>query len=130
MLLDHNSEKVKELFKHFDFLKDTDKLRLAIYLLEYPNIILDYEVDSFITLLKEVLGTIDPNYKKVLECMANRKHLVMLLADYSLFGGIDKKKFLIEMLFNIYNIDFKDEKLNELINKNLNVYDFAYSLLC
>ena len=40
-----------------------------------------------------------------------------------------KKRFIIEMLFNIYETDFKKKTINEKINQELNIYDFYYSLL-
>lgn len=41
---------------------------------------------------------------------------------------LEKQKFLIEMLFNIFQYDFNDEKINNKINQELNVYDYYYSL--
>lgn len=32
------------------------------------------------------------------------------------------------MLFNVFEYDFKNQKINEKINKELNVYDYCYSL--
>ena len=40
----------------------------------------------------------------------------------------EKKKFSVEMLFNIFQYDFKNEKINTKINEQLNVYDYCYSL--
>ena len=41
---------------------------------------------------------------------------------------LEKKKFSVEILFNIFQYDFKNEEINTLINKELNVYDYCYSL--
>ena len=41
---------------------------------------------------------------------------------------IEKKKFSIEMLFNIYETDFNDEDINNTINQNLLIFDYVYSL--
>ena len=40
----------------------------------------------------------------------------------------EKKKFSVEMLFNIFQYDFKNEEINNKINQELNVYDYCYSL--
>lgn len=40
----------------------------------------------------------------------------------------EKKKFSVEILFNIFQYDFKNEEINILINQKLNVYDYYYSL--
>ena len=41
---------------------------------------------------------------------------------------IEKKKFSIEMLSNIYETDFNDENINNTINQNLLIFDYVYSL--
>ena len=41
----------------------------------------------------------------------------------------EKKHFSIEMIFNIYENDFKDKVINDEINKHLLVYDYCYSLI-
>ena len=40
---------------------------------------------------------------------------------------LEKQKFSVEMLFNIFQYDFKNKK-NTKINQQLNVYDYYYSL--
>lgn len=37
--------------------------------------------------------------------------------------------FSIEMIFNIYENDFKDKIINDKINSHLLVYDYCYSLI-
>ena len=41
---------------------------------------------------------------------------------------LEKQKFLIELLFNIFQYDFNNEEINTKINQQLNVYDYCYSL--
>lgn len=41
---------------------------------------------------------------------------------------IEKKKFSIEMLFNIYETVFNDENINNTINQNLLIFGYVYSL--
>ena len=55
MLLSNNMEKVVKLVKDVDFLKGVDKVRLAIHILEDLGFKTDYNINSFILLLKEVL---------------------------------------------------------------------------
>ena len=41
---------------------------------------------------------------------------------------LEKQKFSVEMLFNIFQLDYKNEEINTKINQQLNVYDYCYSL--
>ena len=51
MLLDDNTEKVIDLVEMFDNLKDIDKIRLAIHLLEDLGFTPTYDINNFIKLL-------------------------------------------------------------------------------
>ena len=42
---------------------------------------------------------------------------------------MEKKNFTMEMLFNIYEIDFNDETINNKINNYLLIYDYCYAVL-
>ena len=127
MLLD-NTERVMNLVNNVDDLKGVDKVRLAIYLLENLNFTTEYDINSFITLLKEVLGELDFNYNKVITNFAKYKNLLLISAKYMELTELEKKKFSVELLFNIFEYDFKDKNINTKINKRLNVYDYCYSL--
>ena len=41
---------------------------------------------------------------------------------------LEKQKFLVEMLFNVFQYNFKNEEINSKINKELNLYDCCYLL--
>lgn len=129
MLLDNNTKKVIELIGMFDDLKKIDKIRLAIYLLENKNFDINFNVKDIIILLKEVLNKLDLNYSKTIENFAKYKHLLFLSAKYLELTDIEKKKFTIEMLFNIYETNFDDKSINKEINNHLYVYDYCYSLM-
>lgn len=64
MLLDSNTKKVIELTNMYDDLKNIDKLRLAIYLLENKNFYINFYIKDMIILLKDVLNKLDPSYSK------------------------------------------------------------------
>jgi hypothetical protein len=81
-----------------------------------------------IILLKQVLSILDPNYTKVITNFSKYKHLLFFPAKY-LELTEKKKHFSIEMIFNIYETDFKDKVINDEINNNLLVYDYSYFLL-
>ena len=117
--------KVIDLIHQFDNLDDIDKIRLAIYLLENKN----FNVRDMIILLKQVLSALDPSYTKVVTNFSKYKHLLFFSAKYLELTEKEKKYFSIEMIFNIYETDFKDKIINEEINKHLLVYDYSYSLL-
>lgn len=129
MLLDKNSQKVIDLIQKYDNLSDIDKIRLAIYLLENKNFNVDFNVRDMIILLKQILSILDPNYTKVITNFSKYKHLLFFSAKYLELTEKEKKYFSVEMIFNIYENDFKDKIINDEINKHLLVYDYCYSLI-
>lgn len=129
MLLDSNTKKVIDLLDMFDDLKNIDKISLAIYLLENKNFDINFNIKDMIILLKEVLNKLDPSYSKTIVNFAKYNHLLFLSAKYLELTEIEKKKFSIEILFNIYETDFKDKNINKKINNYLYVYDYCYSLM-
>lgn len=127
MLLDNNTEKVMNLVNIVDDLNGIDKVRLAIHIIEEKNFLTDYDKD-FIKLLKECLEQLDPESKKVITNFAKYQNLLFISAKYMELSLIEKKRFSTEMLFNIFQYDYKKEKINILINEQLNVYEYFYSL--
>ena len=127
MLLDSNTERVMDLVDMVDDLNGIYKIRLAIHLLEEHYFSTKYD-ESFIRLLKEVLEKLDPNSKKVITNFAKYKNLLFISAKYMELSLEEKKKFSVEMFFNIFQYDFKNEVINNLINEQLNVYDYCYSM--
>ena len=127
MLLENKTEKVMNLVDMIDDLNGTDKVRLAIHLLEKSNFSIEYD-EKFIELLNDVLKILDPNSKKVITNFARYKNLLFISAKYMELSLEEKKKFSVEMLFNIFQYDFKNEEINTKINQQLNVYDYCYSL--
>ena len=129
MLLDNNTEKVIDLLDMYDNLSNIDKIRLAIYLLENKNFDINFNIKDMIILLKEVLNKLDPSYSKTIVNFAKYKNLLFLSAKYLELTEKEKKNFSIEMLFNIFETDFKDKVINKEINKHLYVYDYCYTIL-
>ena len=129
MLLSDNTKRVIDLIEIFDNFKDIDKIRLAIYLLENKKFSVDFNIGDMIILLKQVLSVLDPNYRKVITNFSKYKYLLFFSAKYLELTKKKKKHFSIEMIFNIYENDFKDKVINDEINKHLLVYDYCYSLL-
>ena len=129
MLLDNNTEKVTRLLDMYDNLSNIDKVRLAIYLLENKEFEINFNVKDMIILLKEVLNKLDPSYSKTIVNYAKYKNLLFLSAKYLELTEKEKKNFSIEMLFNIFETDFKDKVINREINKHLYVYDYCYAIL-
>ena len=131
--MDKNSKKVIDLIQKYDNLSDIDKIRLAIYLLVNKNFSVDFNVRDMIILLKQVLSILDPNYTKVITNFSKYKHLLFFSAKYLELTEKEKKHFSIEMIFNIYENDFKDKIINNEINNNqvfiddidLNYYKFS-----
>ena len=93
MLLDSNTNKVIDLVNTFDDLKNIDKIRLAIYLLENKNFEINFNIKDMIILLKEVLNKLNPSYSKTIVNFAKYKHLLFLSANYLELNDEEKKKF-------------------------------------
>ena len=129
MLLSNNTERVMDLIDMYDNLSNIDKVRLAIYLLENKNFDINFNIENMIILLKEVLNKLDPSYSKTIVNFAKYKNLLFLSAKYLELTEKEKKNFSIEMLFNIFETDFKDKVINKEINKHLYVYDYCYAIL-
>ena len=129
MLLSNNTEKVINLLDIYENLSDVDKIRLALYLLENKKINVNFNIENMIILLKEVLNKLDPSYSKTIVNFAKYKNLLFLSAKYLELTEKEKKNFSIEMLFNIFETDFKDKVINKEINKHLDVYDYCYAIL-
>ncbi len=129
MLLDNNTKKVFDLIDMYDNLNNVDKVRLAIYLLENKNFYINFNIKDIIILLKEVLNKLNSSNSKNIVNFAKYKHLLLFSAKYLELTEKEKKNFTIEMLFNLFETDFKDKIINKEINKHLNVYDYCYAIL-
>ena len=129
MVLENNTKKVINLINNFDTLNNIDKLRLSIYILENKNFDVNFNTRDILILLKEVLSKLDSNYGKTIVNFSRYKHLLFFSAKYLELNDLEKKKFTVEMLFNIYETDFKDKFINSKINNYLLVYDYCYALL-
>lgn len=127
MLLDSNTERVMNLVDMVDDLKGIDKVRLAIHILEEKYFSTEFD-ESFIKLLKEVLEIQDHESKKIITNFAKYKNLLFISAKYMELSLLEKQKFSVELLFNIFQYDFKNEEINTKINQQLNVYYYYYSL--
>lgn|SRR5574344_2272773 len=125
MLLENNSEKTIKLIDEFDKLNDIDKLRLSINTLEskYTN----YNFNNEIELLKNILSMLD-NSKAIINFSKYQK-LTYLKSKYIELNKDDKDRYIIEILFNIYDNDFDNQQINNLINENLDIYNLTYKLL-
>ena len=120
MLLENNTERVMNLVDIIDDLNGINKARLAIHILKENCFSTKYD-ESFIRLLKEVLGILDPNSKNVITNFAKYKNLLFISAKYMELSLLEKQKSLVEILFNIFQYDFNDEEINIIINQKLNV---------
>ena len=129
MLLENNTEKVIKLLNQFDNLKDIEKIRLAIHILENKNFNTDYNVNSIIIVLKKVLNILDINSTNTIFNFSKYKHLLFISSKYLELSIEEKKYYSIEMLFNIYENDFHNDFINALINEELLIYEYCYNLI-
>lgn len=128
MLLSNNTENVITLVNMVDKLSGIDKVRLAINLFENLGFVPNYNIDNFIKLFQEILLILDPNSKKVIINFSKYRNLIFISAKYMELSLLEKQKFSIEMLFNIFQYDFNNNEINIKVNNQLNVYDYYYSL--
>ena len=128
MLLSNNTENVITLVNMVDKLSGIDKVRLAINLFENLGFVPNYNIDNFIKLFQEVLLILDPNSKKLITNSAKYNNLLFISAKYMELSLLEKQKFSVEMLFNIFQHDFNNNEINIKVNNQLNVYDYYYSL--
>ena len=128
MLLDNNTEKVIHLARMVDDLNGIDKIRLAIHIFESLGFTTNYDIQRILKLLKELLEIIEPNSKNVIINFSKYKNLLFISAKYMELSLLEKQRFSVEMLFNIFQHDFKNEEINTIINRELNVYEYYYSL--
>lgn len=128
MLLDNNSLKVIKLIGYVDELKNVDKVRLAIYILENKSFNTDFDIDKLVDLLKNILNKLEPKSSKVITNFAKYQNLLFISSKYMELNFYDKKRFSVELLFNIYETDFNNEEINVLINEQLDIYGYCYGL--
>ena len=128
MLLDNNTERVINLVDVIDNFTGVDKIRLAIHIFENLGFSTNYDIQEIKKLLQEILGIIEPNNKKIITNFSKYKNLLFISAKYMELSLLEKQKFSVEMLFNIFQHDYKNEEINTKINQQLNVYDYCYSL--
>lgn len=128
MLSSNNTKRVIDLVNIFDSLNNIDKIRLAIHLLDDLKFSCDYNLVCMKRTLEESLSILDKDYGKVIVNFSKYTNLILISAKYLELKEIEKKKFIVEMLFNIYQNDFMNETINSKINESIDVYDFYYSL--
>lgn len=128
MLLDNNTERIINSVDVIDNFTGVDKIRLAIHIFANLGFSANYDIQEIKKLLQEILGIIEPNSKKIITNFSKYKNLLFISAKYMELSLLEKQKFSVEMLFNIFQHDYKNEEINTKINQQLNVYDYCYSL--
>lgn len=126
MLLENNSKKVNTLLEQFNILTNIEKIRLSKEVLENNHI--NYNFKDEIDILNHVLELLDPKEKKKIKNFGNYKKLIFIESKYYEFDKTDKRHYIIEILFNIYEEDF-DNNINTIINKHSDIYNLTYKLL-
>ena len=103
----------RHMIKHHSYYETLYKKRLTI---EDTNInaFSEQEYSDIMALFN--ISWMDPCWKEV-------------YPEIKILTEKEKKHFSIEMIFNIYENDFKDKTINDEINKHLLVYDYCYSLI-
>ncbi len=124
MLLKDNSERVINLLKEFKKLNDIDKIKLGIVISESNYI--NYNMKKIINLLKEVLIMLDSKYGYTIFNFSRCKKIMLLSSKFIELNEEDKKHYLIELPFNIYESDFNNKKVNSVINNKLDIYNIVY----
>lgn len=128
MLLSYNTKKVIDTMGYVERLNNIDKVRFTIHILENLDFKTKYDVKSLIETMKKVLAKLDPDSIKTITNFAKYENLLLLSSKYMEFHFDEKKKFSIELLFDIYETDFQDNYINKLMNDSLDIYNYAYQV--
>ena len=102
IILNFKSIKVIEVLKYFKESSETDKIRLAIHLLESRDLHLDIDKEKEIKLLEEKLLQLDPNYAITIFNFSKYNNPTFLSSKYMEMSEYEKSILVIEMLDNIY----------------------------
>lgn len=128
MLLKDNSKKVIEMLNWFDELNDLEKIRLSINVLESSYTNIDVNKNEVTDLLKKVLNILDEASITTIVNFSKYKKLTFITSKYIELTALEKTNFIIEMLFNIYQNNFNNQGINDMINKDLDVYGMYYTI--
>ena len=109
MLLENNTERIINLVDIIDDLKEIDKIRLAIHLLEEFYFSTEYD-ENFIKSLKQVLEILDPESKKVITNIAKYKNLLFISSKNMELSLLEKQRFLVEILLTFFFFILKMKK--------------------
>ena len=98
ILLNYKSMKTLEILRCFKKLYKTDKLRLAIHLLESKYLHLDIDKNKHIQQLEEQLIELDPSYATTITNFNDYKYLTFLSAQFMELSEYNKNILVIEIL--------------------------------
>lgn len=128
MLLDNNTKRVMSLVEMVDNLKGIDKVRLGIHLFKDLGFILNYDIRNIINLLNNILEKLDPDSKTTITNFSKYQNLIFISSKYMELSTQEKERFSVEVLFNIFQYNFNDKRINKMAIQ-LNVYEYYYSLI-
>jgi len=98
VILNYKSMKTLEISRHFKELREIDKLRFAIHLLESKYLHLDIDKGKEIQRLEKRLIELDNSYATIITNFSNYKYLTFLSAMFMELSEYNKNILVIEML--------------------------------
>ena len=110
MILKCNNEELIKLLRYVETLSLKDKIRLSINIFESKYV--DINNNKALNLLKRLLATIDADYNKTKYInFLEYKHLLLTSAQVMELTKKEKDIFTFELLFNIYSVLIKKQRL-------------------
>ena len=103
MVLKNNSERVINLIRYFETLTIENKLRMTILVLKSDLIKCEKDKEKIIEVLEKFLCAIDKSYNKDTLIFFKDNMDVFILAMVMEMNEKEQKKFIFEMLYNIYS---------------------------
>ncbi len=98
MILKFKTIKVIELLRLFRKLRDIDKLRLSIHLLENKYLNLDIDINNDIIILKNQLTALNNSYSTTILNFNKYKNLTFLSSKFMELSEIEQSNFILDML--------------------------------
>ena len=110
MILKCNNEELIKLLRYVETLSLKDKIRLSINIFESKYV--DINNNKALNLLKRLLATIDADYNNTKYInFLEYKHLLLTSAQVMELTKKEKDIFTFELLFNIYSVLIKKQRL-------------------
>jgi len=102
MIFKNYRKDITNLLIYFESLKVENKLKLSIKILESNCIKFKIDKEKIIEILKKLVCIFDKDYNKDVKCLCTDTTEIFVLAKVMEMYEEEQKKFIYEILFDIY----------------------------